>query len=101
APSTQPGDVPGFNAANQANNVQPGAKGYYVTAGVFSSQQNAEKMVRKLGSQGLNARYFQDKSNYYYYVYLLHFDSYQQADAAKSSGLNGSYSGDLWIKIVE
>ncbi len=99
--NNQPGDVPGFNAANQANNVQPGSQGYYVTAGVFSSQQNAEKMVRKLGSQGLNARYFQDQGNYYYYVYLLKFNNYQQADAAKSSGLNGSYSGDLWIKIVE
>ncbi|MGB0176439.1 MAG: PorP/SprF family type IX secretion system membrane protein [Owenweeksia sp.] len=97
----QPGDIPGFNSANQANNVQPGSRGYYVTAGVFSSQQNADKMVRKLGSQGLNARYFQDKSNFYYYVYLLQFSNYQQADAAKSSGLNGSYNGELWIKIVE
>ncbi|MEQ9262067.1 MAG: PorP/SprF family type IX secretion system membrane protein [Owenweeksia sp.] len=98
---TQAGDIPGFDASNQANNVQPGSRGYYVTAGVFSSQQNADKMVRKLSSQGLNARYFQDKSNYYYYVYLLQFSNYQQADAAKSNGLNGSYNGELWIKIVE
>jgi hypothetical protein len=36
-----------------------------------------------------------------YYVYLLKFRSYEEADRAKSSGLNGQYSGKLWIKVVE
>lgn len=90
-----------YNPSNQASNVQPGSNGYYVVAGVFSSQPNAQKLINRLGSQGVTARYFQDKSNYYYYVYLLKFDSYQQAEGAKGSSLNGSYSGDLWIKIVE
>ena len=91
----------GYNPSNQANNVDPGSNGYYVVAGVFSSQQNAQKLINKLSGQGVNARYFQDKNNYYYYVYLLKFKNYQQAEAAKNSNMNGSYSGDLWIKIVE
>lgn len=90
-----------YNPANQANNVAPGSKGYYVVAGVFSNKQNAEKLVRRLTGQGLQARYFQDLNNFYYYVYLLQFNTYQEADRAKASNLNGSYTGDLWIKIVE
>lgn len=91
----------GYDASNQASNVDPGSKGYYVIAGVFSSQSNAENLVNKLSNQGFSANYFQDQSNYYYYVYLLKFDSYQQADQAKASNMNGRYNGDLWIKIVE
>jgi type IX secretion system PorP/SprF family membrane protein len=90
-----------YNAANQANNVAPGSKGYYIVAGVFSNQQNAEKLVRNLSGRGIQARYFQDMNNFYYYVYMLKFDTYQEADRAKSSNLNGSYTGELWIKIVE
>ncbi len=90
-----------YNAQNQANNVTPGSRGYYVVAGVFSNQQNAEKLVRRLSGEGVNARFFQDLNNFYYYVYLLKFDSYQEADRAKASNLNGKFNGDLWIKIVE
>jgi len=91
----------GYNPSNSASNVEPGSRGYYIVAGVFSNQQNAEKLQNRLKNQGLDARYFQDKGNFYYYVYLLKFDSYQQADGAKSSNMNGRYTGDLWIKIVE
>lgn len=90
-----------YPAANQASNVTPGSPGYYITAGVFSSQANAESLVRKLEQQGFNARYFQDRGNNFFYVYLLKFDNYQSADQAKSSRMNGSYTGDLWVKIVE
>ncbi len=90
-----------YNPANQAGNVVPGSRGYYVVAGVFSNQQNAEKLVRRLSGQGINARYFQDLNNFYYYVYLLKFDTYQEADRAKASNMNGRYTDELWIKIVE
>lgn len=90
-----------YSAQNQASNVIPGSKGYYVVAGVFSNQQNAEKLIRRLSGDGVSARFFQDLNNFYYYVYLLKFNSYQEADKAKVSNLNGRYSGDLWIKIVE
>ncbi len=87
--------------ANRAANVAPGSVGYYVTAGVFGEQANATRLVNRLSSQGLDARVFQDQSNNFYYVYLLKFNSYQEADQAKATGLNGAYQGDLWIKIVK
>lgn len=91
----------GYNSANMASNVTPGSPGYYVTAGVFGEQANATRLMNRLASQGLDARIFQDPSNNFYYVYLLKFNSYQEADQAKTSNLNGRYTGDLWIKIVK
>lgn len=90
-----------YPAENRASNVAPGSVGYYVTAGVFGNQSNATRLMNNLRNQGLDAQVFQDQSNNFYYVYLLKFGSYQEADQAKASGLNGAYQGDLWIKIVK
>lgn len=95
------GNNGGYNSSNSASNVSPGSSGYYVVAGVFSNKANADRLQRKLENDGLDARSFQDPGNSYYYVYLLKFNSYQEADQAKASNMNGSYAGDLWIKIVK
>ncbi len=86
---------------NLPANVNPGSSGYYVTAGVFGQQANAQRLVNKLASQNIDARIFQDQGNSFYYVYLLKFNSYGEADQAKASNLNGRYNGDLWIKILK
>lgn len=95
------GNNGGYNSANTASNVTPGSQGYYVVAGVFSNKANADRLQRKLENEGKDARTFQDPGNSYYYVYLLKFDSYQEAEQAKDGNMNGSYNGDLWIKIVK
>lgn len=95
------GNNGGYNSANTASNVTPGSRGYYVVAGVFSNKANADRLQRKLENSGLDARSFQDPGNSYYYVYLLKFENYQEAEQAKNGNLNGSYSGDLWIKIIK
>lgn len=95
------GNNGGYDASNSASNVAPGSSGYYVVAGVFSNKANADRLQRKLESNGMDARSFQDPGNSYYYVYLLKFNSYQEADNAKASNMNGAYSGDLWIKIIK
>jgi|GEM_PF-716530 len=76
------------------------SKGYYLTAGVFSNQNNASRLMNSLRSQGLDAQLFFDPSNRYYYVYLGKFSTHQAADQAKASRLNGTYNGSLWIKEV-
>ncbi len=90
-----------FDPGSSANNVAPGSAGYYIVAGVFSNKANADRLQRKLESQGVQARSFQDPGNFYYYVYLRKYDTYKQAEQAKASNLNGSFSGDLWIKSVK
>ena len=82
-------------------NVTPGSRGYYLVAGVFSNKTNADRLRRKLEGEGVDAAVFQDPGNFYYYVYLLKFDTYEAADRAKATNINGRYSGDLWIKIIQ
>lgn len=101
APSGTTTGTQNYPSQNLASNVNPGSSGYYVTAGVFGSQDNATRLMNNLKSQGLDARVFQDASNNFFYVYLLQFQSYQEAEQAKNSKLNGRYTGDLWIKIVK
>lgn len=91
----------GYAQENYPSNVEPGIRGYYVVAGVYSSEANAVRMVQNITGQGLQARFFRDSSNGFYYVYLLKFDGYREASKAKSTRLNGDYNGELWIKIVE
>ena len=94
-------NIKGYGNENYARNVQPGSPGYYVVAGVFGNENNAQKLQRRLEGQGVEARYFQDRSNNMFYVYVLKFPNYEQADQAKESNLNGQYNGKLWIKVIE
>jgi hypothetical protein len=95
------GNIRGYRNEEYANNVAPGSSGYYVTVGVYGEAGNADRMANSLSKKGINAKVFRDSRNNMYYVYLLKFRSYEEADRAKSSGLNGQYSGKLWIKVVE
>lgn len=95
------GSIRGYRSEEYASNVTPGSPGYYVTAGVYGESSNANRMVNSLASRGINAKVFKDSRNNMFYVYLLKFRSYEEADIARGSGLNGQYSGKLWIKVVE
>jgi cell division protein FtsN len=91
----------GFKAENLAANVAPGSPGFYVTAGVFSTKENATKLQGGLKNKGIPSELFQDKGNSMYYVYILKFKSYEEAEAVKSNRLNGRFDGKLWVKIIE
>jgi type IX secretion system PorP/SprF family membrane protein len=95
------GVIKGYRNENYANNVTPGSPGYYVTAGVYGESSNANRQAAKLSNRGIQANVFRDSRNDMFYVYLLKFPSYQQADSAKDSGLRGQYTGKLWIKVVK
>ena len=95
------GALEGFKAENLAANVAPGSPGFYVTAGVFSTKENATKLQGGLKTKGIPSELFQDKGNNMYYVYILKFKSYEEADAVKSNRLNGRFDGKLWVKVVE
>ncbi|MEY2962800.1 MAG: hypothetical protein RL754_61 [Bacteroidota bacterium] len=94
------GSIQGYNPNQYAGSVQAGSKGYYVTAGVFGSRNNADKLQGRLQRQGVRADIFQDPNNSMYYVFLLKFSNYEAAKAAQESGFNGQYNGKLWIKVL-
>jgi cell division protein FtsN len=101
SPVSATGTMEGFKAENLAANVAPGSPGFYVTAGVFSTKENATKLQGGLKAKGIPSELFQDKGNSMYYVYILKFKSYEEADAVKSNRLNGRFDGKLWVKVVE
>lgn len=93
-------NIKGYDPNQYAGNVQAGSQGYYVTAGVFGSRNNAVKLQNRLRSQGVGADVFQDPNNNMYYVFLLKFTNYQAAQQARDTGFNGQYGGKLWIKVL-
>ena len=93
--------IKGYSKEAYANNVAPGSSGYYVTAGVYGEQENADKMVQKLKAQGVQSRTFRDPKNNMVYVYLLKFGTYDEASKARESSLNGQYPGKLWVKVIQ
>ena len=69
-------------------------------AGVYSGEANAVRMVENIAEQGMEAGFFRDSASGFYYVYLRKFDDYKSAKKAKNTRLNGTYKGQLWIKII-
>jgi len=104
-PSTPQGgnvnsNIKGYDPNQYAGNVKAGSSGYYVTAGVFGSQNNALKLQAKLKQQGVGSDIFQDPKNSMYYVFLLKFGNNEAAKYAQETGFNGQYNGKLWIKVM-
>jgi type IX secretion system PorP/SprF family membrane protein len=93
--------IKGYPENAYASKVAPGSKGYYVTAGVFGSENNARKLMQRLQSQNIDVNIFKDNANGMFYVFIMKFGNYELADQAKTSGLNGQYNGKLWVKVVE
>ena len=92
--------IKGYDSNQYAGNVVAGSSGYYVTAGVYGSVINANKLKARLIKQGVASDVFQDPGNNMYYVFLLKFSTYESAKQAQSSGFNGQYNGKLWIKAI-
>ncbi len=95
------GGQTGGNTGSLPSQVSAGTPGYYLTAGVFSNQSNADRLKRRLQNEGMQVGIFQDPGNSYYYVFLMRYDNIQNAQAAQRSNLNGRYSGETWIKIIQ
>ena len=92
--------IKGYDSNQYPGNVVAGSSGYYVTAGVYGSVINANKLKARLIKQGVASDVFQDPGNNMYYVFLLKFSTYESAKQAQGSGFNGQYNGKLWIKAM-
>ena len=76
--------IKGYDSNQYAGNVVAGSSGYYVTAGVYGSVINANKLKARLIKQGVASDVFQDPGNNMYYVFLLKFSTYESAKQAQT-----------------
>ncbi len=74
--------------------------GYYIIANVFSNPNNANRFVKMLNAQGLNASYFINPKNNYRYVYLKKHGSWNNALVSYYSKINQAYDQKTWIMRV-
>lgn len=74
--------------------------GYYIIANVFANPKNANRFVKLLNSQGLNASYFVNPENNYRYVYLKRHVSWNNALISYYSKINATYDDKMWIMRV-
>ena len=75
--------------------------GYYVVANVYKGGQYLDKFLNTLTDKGINADYIDNPNNGLKYVYLQRYDSFEEAQAAYKSNMNGAYEGETWIMNVD
>ncbi|SDD73338.1 type IX secretion system membrane protein, PorP/SprF family [Pricia antarctica] len=75
--------------------------GYYVIANVYKGGKYMEKFINDMNNQGFTPDYVDNPENGLKYVYLKRFDTWQEALDAHKSGMNGKYTGELWVMNVD
>lgn len=95
-------NVPSNNIySTQTYRINGVDSGYFIIANVFANANNANRFVRLLNSQGLNASYFINPENNYRYVYLKKHNSWNNALVSYYSKLNNAYDDKMWIMRVK
>lgn len=82
-------------------NLEGVQEGYYVVANVYKGGKYMTKFINDMNNQGFNPDYVDNPENGLKYVYLQRYDTWQEALDAHKSGMNGTYTGDLWIMNVD
>lgn len=75
--------------------------GFYLVVNVYATEKYFNLFFEELKSKGLNPKYFFNKENNYYYVYLQKYDSLKEIEAARASNYNGNYLEDTWIMWIQ
>ncbi|MFD2588075.1 PorP/SprF family type IX secretion system membrane protein [Croceitalea marina] len=82
-------------------NLNGVGSGYYIIANVFANTSNANRFVKKLNAQGLNAGYFINPENNYKYVYLKKHETWNNALISYYDRLDDAYDDKMWIMRVK
>ena len=94
--ATPSSEVESFSE-NKPLSVKEEGKRYYIIAGSFTINENAQKFKRKLDSRGLKATVIESKeSQNTFRVSLADFEELQDA-VAKSESLKKKYGNSIWI----
>ena len=75
--------------------------GFYIIANVFANPNNANRFVKQLNDQGLEAGYFINPENNYRYVFLKKHEEWSNALVSYYSNLNDAYYDPIWIMRVK
>ncbi len=76
-------------------------EGYYIIAGVYSSERNAKKSVKKLKRKGFDSDMIRNPENNNNYVYLYGTPDWRKAIDTCLDQFNGKYKDQIWILNVE
>lgn len=82
-------------------NLNGVGSGYYIIANVFANTSNANRFVKQLNAQGLNAGYFVNPENNYKYVYLKKHKTWNNALVSYYDKLDSEYDDKMWIMRVK
>ncbi len=75
--------------------------GYYVIAGVYGDQINANKFVQKLKRLRLNPSIIKHPVSKLNYISLGHHEHWKGAISSCVSEMNGKYQSEVWIMNVQ
>lgn len=89
------------NPSAKVYKIEGLGSGYYIIANVFANANNANRFVKLLNAQGLNASYFINPENKYRYVYLKKHGSWNNALVSYYTKLNNTYEEKMWIMRVK
>ncbi|NAS30868.1 type IX secretion system membrane protein PorP/SprF [Flavobacteriaceae bacterium R38] len=88
---------PRYKAVDRIDGVE---YGFYLVVNVFGEKRYFELFMKLLSNQGLEPKYFFNKENNYYYVYLRKYDKLSNIERDRRTNFNGKYSGETWILWV-
>lgn len=81
-------------------NAQGVEGGFYIVANVYSKKVYADKFIKKLKSEGIDAGYFINPKNNFRYVYLKKHQSWNNALTSYYSNVDETYFDNIWIMRV-
>jgi len=76
------------------------SNGYHMIANTFSKNKYRKRFEADMKDKGFPAYHFKNPDENYTYVSLKHYTNWEDAAADYDSQMNGEYTDDLWILIV-
>jgi len=75
--------------------------GFYLIVNVYATEKYFKLFMDTLKKANLSPKYFFNKNNGYYYVYLDKYDDLSAIRKAREANYNGTYKDETWILWVK
>lgn len=74
--------------------------GYYIIAGVYSTDENVQKFITKMNERGIKTGTFLNPKNNMKYVYLKKLATWREALISYYSNVDNTYFESIWIMSI-